>query len=623
MADIVVIGAGHAGCEAALAAARMGIDTLLLTLNMDGIALMACNPVIGGSAKGHLVRELDALGGEMGLAIDDTFLQSRMLNMGKGPAVHSLRAQADKQGYQNRMRRALMTTEHLTVRQGEAASIETENGRVTAVTTVTGARIPCRAIVAATGVYLKGSIIIGEHRHDGGPQGLMNASELSASLQELGFELRRYKTGTPARVDVRTIDFDEMEEQKGDEPVIPFSFLTDRKLENTYSCYLTWTTQETHRIILDNLHRAPLYSGKIHGIGPRYCPSIEDKVVRFADKERHQIFLEPEGKESREWYVQGMSTSMPEDVQWAMYRTIPGLRRCEFTRLGYAIEYDCIDSRELRPTLESLRIGGLFCAGQINGTSGYEEAACQGLLAGMNAALTLQGKEPVILTRDMAYIGVLTDDLTTKGTDEPYRMMTSRAEHRLYLRQDNADLRLTEIGHKAGLAGEERLERTRKKREETEKLLQELQTTRFAPGEALNGLLARKGEPEAAGSQKAEDLLKRPGINLKDLTELHPEWAEVSPAAAEQAEISVKYAGYLEKQEQLIRRARALEEPRLSPDIPYEEIEHLRLEARQKLAKQKPVSLGAAGRIPGVNPADVAVLEVWLRTREHNKAAGP
>ena len=622
MADIVVIGAGHAGCEAALAAARMGIDTLLLTLNMDGIALMACNPVIGGGAKGDLVRELDALGGEMGLAIDDTFLQSRMLNMGKGPAVHSLRAQADKQGYQNRMRRALMTTEHLTVRQGEAASIETENGRVTAVTTVTGARIPCRAIVAATGVYLKGSIIIGEHRHDGGPQGLMNASELSASLQELGFELRRYKTGTPARVDVRTIDFDEMEEQKGDEPVIPFSFLTDRKLENTYSCYLTWTTQETHRIILDNLHRAPLYSGKIHGIGPRYCPSIEDKVVRFADKERHQIFLEPEGKESREWYVQGMSTSMPEDVQWAMYRTIPGLRRCEFTRLGYAIEYDCIDSRELRPTLESLRIGGLFCAGQINGTSGYEEAACQGLLAGMNAALTLQGKEPVILTRDMAYIGVLTDDLTTKGTDEPYRMMTSRAEHRLYLRQDNADLRLTEIGHKAGLAGEERLERTRKKREETEKLLQELQTTRFAPGEALNGLLARKGEPEAAGSQKAEDLLKRPGINLKDLAELHPEWAEVSPAAAEQAEISVKYAGYLEKQEQLIRRARALEETRLSPDIPYEEIEHLRLEARQKLAKQKPVSLGAAGRIPGVNPADVAVLEVWLRTREHNKAAG-
>ena len=543
MAELVVIGAGHAGCEAALAAARMGIDTILLTLNMDGIALMACNPVIGGSAKGHLVRELDALGGEMGLAIDDTFLQSRMLNTGKGPAVHSLRAQADKQAYQNRMRRALMTQDRLTVRQGEAASIETENGRVTAVTTVTGARIPCRAVVVATGVYLKGSIIIGEHRHDGGPQGLMNASELSASLTELGFELRRYKTGTPARVDVRTIDFDEMQEQKGDDPVVPFSFLTDRKLENTYSCYLTWTTPETHKIILDNLHRAPLYSGKIHGIGPRYCPSIEDKVVRFADKDRHQIFLEPEGKESREWYVQGMSTSMPEDVQWLMYRTLPGLRHCEFTRLGYAIEYDCIDSLELRPTLESLRIGGLFFAGQINGTSGYEEAACQGLLAGMNAALELQGKEQIILTRDMAYIGVLTDDLTTKGTDEPYRMMTSRAEHRLYLRQDNADLRLTEIGYKAGLASEERLERTIRKREETAELIRQLETTRFAPGEKLNSLLMEKGQPEAAGSLKAEDLLKRPEITLKDLTELQPEWEEVSPAVAEQAEISVKYAG--------------------------------------------------------------------------------
>ena len=619
MADLVVIGAGHAGCEAALAAARMGIDTLLLTLNMDGIALMACNPVIGGSAKGHLVRELDALGGEMGLAIDDTFLQSRMLNMGKGPAVHSLRAQADKQAYQNRMRRALMTTEKLTVRQGVAASIETENGAVTAVTTVTGARISCRAVIAATGVYLKGSIIIGEHRHDGGPQGLMNASELSGSLQELGFELRRYKTGTPARVDVRTIDFDEMEEQKGDEPVVPFSFLTDRKLENTYSCYLTWTTPETHRIILENLHRAPLYSGKIHGIGPRYCPSIEDKVVRFADKERHQIFMEPEGKESREWYVQGMSTSMPEDVQWAMYRTIPGLRRCEFTRLGYAIEYDCIDSRELLPTLESLRIGGLFFAGQINGTSGYEEAACQGILAGMNAALKLQGREQIILTRDMAYIGVMTDDLTTKGTDEPYRMMTSRAEHRLYLRQDNADLRLTEIGYRAGLAGKERMERTRKKQEETEKLLQELHTTRFAPGKALNGLLTGKGEPETAGSQRAEDLLKRPGISLRDLAELHPEWTEVLSSVAEQAEIRVKYAGYLEKQEQLIRRARELEATKLSPEICYAEIEHLRLEARQKLDRQKPVSLGAASRIPGVNPADVAVLAVWLEKERRGK----
>ena len=619
MADLIVIGAGHAGCEAALAAARMGIDTLLLTLNMDGIALMACNPVIGGSAKGHLVRELDALGGEMGLAIDDTFLQSRMLNMGKGPAVHSLRAQADKQAYQNRMRRALMTCDRLTVRQGEAASIETENGKVSAVTTATGARIPCRAAVVATGVYLQGSIIIGEHRHDGGPQGLMNASLLSASLRELGFELRRFKTGTPARVDVRTIDFDEMQEQKGDEPVVPFSFLTDRKLENTYSCYLTWTTPETHRIILDNLDRAPLYSGKIHGIGPRYCPSIEDKVVRFADKDRHQIFLEPEGKESREWYVQGMSTSMPEDVQWAMYRTIPGLRRCEFTRLGYAIEYDCIDSLELRPTLESLRIGGLFFAGQINGTSGYEEAACQGLLAGMNAALQMQGKVPVLLTRDMSYIGVLTDDLTTKGTDEPYRMMTSRAEHRLYLRQDNADLRLTEIGWQAGLATEERMERTRRKQEETERLIRELKTTRFVPGEALNAFLRERNQPETAGSLNAEELLRRPEVSFADLTELKPEWAEASPAAREQAEISVKYAGYLEKQAHLIEQARRMEEIRLPEDIPYADIEHLRLEARQKLAKQKPVSLGAAGRIPGVNPADVAVLTVWLEKQKRMK----
>ena len=612
MADLVVIGAGHAGCEAALAAARMGIDTLLLTLNMDGVALMACNPVIGGSAKGHLVRELDAMGGEMGLAIDDTFLQSRMLNVSKGPAVHALRAQADKQAYQNRMRRALMTAERLTVRQGEAASIETENGRVTAVTTVTGARIPCRAAVVATGVYLKGSVIIGEHRRDSGPQGLMNAAFLSGSLEELGFELRRFKTGTPARVDVRTIDFDEMEEQKGDEPVVPFSFLTDRKLENTYSCYLTWTNADTHRIILDNLHRAPLYSGAIHGVGPRYCPSIEDKVVRFSDKDRHQIFLEPEGKESREWYVQGMSTSMPEDVQWAMYRTIPGLRRCEFTRLGYAIEYDCIDSRELRPTLESLRWGGLYFAGQINGTSGYEEAAGQGLLAGMNAALALQGRPQVVLTRDTAYIGVLTDDLTTKGTDEPYRMMTSRAEHRLYLRQDNADLRLTKIGYEAGLASEERMERVRKKQEDTEALLAQLNTTRFAPGEALNAVLRRRGQPEAEGSLKAEELLRRPGITFGDLRELCPAWAGARPAAAEQAEISLKYAGYLEKQDRLIRQARRAEETRLSPDIPYLEIEHLRLEARQKLAKQKPVSLGAAGRIPGVNPADVAVLAVWL-----------
>ena len=616
MADVVVIGGGHAGCEAALAAARMGVDTLLLTLNMDGVALMACNPAIGGSAKGHLVRELDALGGEMGRAIDDTFLQSRMLNTSKGPAVHSLRAQADKQAYQNRMRRALMTQPRLQVRQGEAVSIETENGHVTGVTTLTGQRIACRAAVVASGVYLKGRIIIGENQWDGGPQGLMNATGLSASLMALGFQLRRFKTGTPARLDERSIDFDEMEPQYGDEPVVPFSFMTDRALRNTSQCYLTWTTPETHEIIRQNLHRAPLYSGKIHGVGPRYCPSIEDKIVRFADKERHQLFLEPEGRESREWYVQGMSTSLPEDVQWAMYRSIPGLHRCELVRLAYAIEYDCIDSRELRPTLESLRIGGLFFAGQVNGTSGYEEAACQGLIAGMNAALALQGKPPLVLTRDMAYIGVLTDDLTTKGTDEPYRMMTSRAEHRLLLRQDNADLRLTRLGYEAGLASAERMERTERKRRETDALLGELRRIRYTPGADMDAWLSRHGQAAAGTSLSAEELLRRPEITLNDLAELTPSLADASAPAREQAQIAVKYAGYLDKQEAQIRRARAMEDALLPEDAPYAEISALRLEARQKLARQKPRSLAAASRIPGVSPADIAVLMVWLERQK-------
>ena len=612
MPDLVVIGGGHAGCEAALAAARMGIDTLLLTLNMDGIALMACNPVIGGSAKGHLVRELDALGGEMGLAIDDTFLQSRMLNTSKGPAVHALRAQADKQEYQNRMRTALFTQERLTVRQGEVSAIDVEDGRVVAVHTASGQRIPCRAAIVASGVYLRSNIIIGESITPGGPQGLMSAPLLSASLEAIGFPLRRFKTGTPARIDVRTIDFDEMTPQPGDEPVVPFSFLTEKQLVNTHQCYLTWTTPETHEIIRANLHRAPLYSGKIHGVGPRYCPSIEDKIVKFADKDRHQVFLEPEGAKSHEWYVQGMSTSLPEDVQWQMYRSVPGLRRAELTRLAYAIEYDCIDSRQLRPTLESLQVKGLYFAGQINGTSGYEEAACQGLLAGMNAALGIQGREGLVLTRDMAYIGVLTDDLTTKGTDEPYRMMTSRAEHRLKLRQDNADLRLTRISHSLGLATDERMERTERKIRDTEKLLGALRATRYTPGADFSAWLEKHGQPEAVTGASAEELLRRPEIRLSDLWEMTPALKIDDPQAMEQAEIEIKYAGYLDRQDAMIRRARQMEETLMPEDINYGAVTGLRIEARQKLEKQRPRSLAAASRIPGVSPADVAVLMVYL-----------
>jgi len=589
--DVVVIGAGHAGCEAALCCARLGHSTLLATLNLDALAMMACNPAIGGTAKGHLVRELDALGGEMGRAIDDVFIQSRMLNTGKGPAVHSLRAQADKKAYQLRMRRAIDDCESLDLRQAEINQIFVENGRVLGVETTTGARVGCKAAIVCTGVYLKARIIIGECSWNGGPQGLLAANALTQNLMDLGFDIRRFKTGTPARLDGRTIDFSKMERQDGDNPIVPFSFLTDPSiLENKASCYLTYTNQRTHQVILDNLHRAPMYSGSINGTGARYCPSIEDKIVRFKDKERHPIFMEPEGLYTNEWYAQGMSTSMPEDVQRMIYATVPGLEHAKILRLAYAIEYDCIDPQQLDNTFRARHIEGLYFAGQVNGTSGYEEAAAQGLYAGANASLWLRGREPMILTRADAYIGVLVDDLVTKGVDEPYRMMTSRAEYRLLLRQDNADLRLTRLGYELGLASEDRLRKMEEKRQQTQAAIRALSELHLV------------------------ERLRRTEESFDSVRQRKPELPDFPAEIKQQAEIEVKYEGYISRQLAEEKRFRKMENTPLPEDADYLSMSGLRIEARQKLDRQRPKSLGQASRIPGVSPGDVTVLMIWLRS---------
>lgn len=607
--DAVVVGAGHAGCEAALALARTGIRTLMLSLNLDSIAFMACNPSIGGTAKGHLVREIDALGGEMGINADTTALQMRMLNVGKGAAVQSLRSQADKHAYHAAMKKTLENTDNLTILQGEAAEVLTKDGKVCGVKTTFGEIIEARAVVLATGVYLKSAVIAGEFKQSSGPNGFAPANALTDNLIALGFNVRRFKTGTPARVDGRTIDYSKCEIQNGQTDIYPFSYLSDGVVQKQKPCYLTYTNEKTHEIIRANLHRSPLYSGVIKGTGPRYCPSIEDKVVRFADKERHQIFLEPECADSNEVYVQGMSSSLPHDVQRAMYRTVAGLENVRIMRYAYAIEYDCIDTLDVYPTLEFKKIEGLYTAGQINGTSGYEEAAAQGLIAGLNASLKLRGKEPLILHRDEAYIGVLIDDLVTKGTNEPYRMMTSRAEHRIHLRQDNADFRLTEKGYNAGLATKERYEKYLARKQAVADI-HSLLDERVSPSECREFLI-NHGFPAPAGGVSYADMLRR-GIDIAEIREQFGILRDARPENIETACIDIKYEGYLKRGLEQIEKAKKLENRKLPDDIDYEKIDGLRLEARQKLNKIRPENLGQAGRISGVNPADIAVLMVYL-----------
>lgn len=607
--DVVVVGAGHAGCEAALACARTGLKTAMLTLNLDSIAFMACNPSIGGTAKGHLVREIDALGGEMGINADKTALQIRMLNVGKGAAVQSLRCQSDKNAYHTEMKRTLEHTKNLRIIQGEAAEILTEDGKVSGVKTTYGGVLYCKAAILATGVYLNAETITGDVKKSSGPNGFAPATALTKNLIELGYNVRRFKTGTPARLDGRTVDFEKCEIQYGDDDVLPFSYMTDGKIKNELPCYLTYTNAETHKIITDNLDRSPLYNGTILSTGPRYCPSIETKVVRFADKERHQLFLEPEGRDTLEVYVQGMSSSLPHDVQVKMYRSVAGLENCDIMRYAYAIEYDCIDTLDIYPTLEFKKVEGLYTAGQINGTSGYEEAAAQGLIAGLNASLKIRGKEPLILRRDEAYIGVMIDDLVTKGTDEPYRMMTSRAEHRLEIRQDNADFRLTEKGYACGLVTEERYKRYLERKQAFKDCLSALNTR--VPAAKADEFLKSAGLEGTEKPLTYADFIRR-GAALKAIESAFGKVSE-NESAAQSAEIYVKYEGYLKKGLEQIARARKLEERKLPPDIDYMNISGLRLEAREKLSAVRPASLGQASRIPGVNPADISVLILYLK----------
>ena len=619
--DIVVVGAGHAGCEAALAAARLGLSTIMFTVSVDSIALMPCNPNIGGSSKGQLVREVDALGGEMGKNIDKTFIQSKMLNESKGPAVHSLRAQADKQEYTKEMRKTLENTENLTIRQAEVVELCVEDKKIVGIKTFSGAKYVCKAVILATGTYLKARCIYGEVSNETGPNGLQAANHLTDSLKALGIEMYRFKTGTPARVDKRSIDFSKLEEQKGDEKIVPFSFSTDPESiqKEQVSCWLTYTNEETHKIIRENLDRSPLFSGAIEGTGPRYCPSIEDKVVKFADKERHHVFIEPEGLYTNEMYLGGMSSSLPEDVQYAMYRTVPGLENVEIVRNAYAIEYDCIDPRQLKPTLEFQNIEGLYSGGQFNGSSGYEEAAAQGLIAGINAALKVLGKEEIILDRSQAYIGVLIDDLVTKENKEPYRMMTSRAEYRLLLRQDNADLRLSEIGYKVGLLSEERYLQVKKKEALIEAEIKRLEQVAVGANEKVQKLLERfQSTPLKTGTTLAE-LIRRPELSYEMLEEIDENRIPLPYDVIEQVNINIKYEGYIKRQLKQVEQFQKLEKKRLDPDFDYNKVEGLRKEATQKLNLYKPVSIGQASRISGVSPADISVLLIYLeqQRRKH------